>query len=77
MLINEAIKTVMKESKFTQKRMADLLGLNSAQQVGSSLSVTNWTFNKAVKYLDMLGYKVVIKPKSKRELDDEIIITGE
>lgn len=62
MKINKAIIAIMREKKFTQKMMASAIGKPSANAVGSRLSSTNMTFDRAQEMLEVLGYEIVIQP---------------
>lgn len=63
MLINEAIKKIMKEQKVSQITMAESIGKKRASDVGSRLLSRNMTFDRAIEMLSVLGYEVTIQPR--------------
>lgn len=63
MVINEAIRTIMREKKVTQKAMAECIGKKSPNEIGSKLNSKNMTFDKAIEMLSVMGYEVVVQPR--------------
>jgi len=65
MLINEIIKTTMKEKGFTQLSMAKAIGKTNATDVSARLASKNMTFSKAIEMLEVMNYEVIVQPKPK------------
>lgn len=63
MLINMAIRSIMKEKKVTLLAMATSIGKKRANDVAARLTSENMTFNSAIEMLSVLGYEVVIQPR--------------
>ena len=76
MLINEAIKKVMKTKGITQQKMADMLGLEVGQRtIANKLSRTNMTTEMILMFLNAMDYELVIKPKQRgKRSENEILI---
>ena len=75
MLINKAIRFVMREKNVTLLTMAKMLGKTRGNDISSRLVNKNMSFDKAVEMLDVLGYEIVIqerKPGARRA--DQIVI---
>lgn len=64
MTVSEAIRTAMKESNITQNDLAELMGYNSQGTIGNALRSNNFTTNTFLRWLDKLGYEVVVQPKT-------------
>jgi transcriptional regulator with XRE-family HTH domain len=77
MLVNEAIKFIMKQKGITQQKIADMLGLVVGQRVVTNkLATKNMTMKTALMFLDALDYELVIKPKTRgKRKEGEILIT--
>lgn len=65
MNISDAIKHAMKEKNVSQTQMAKILDVGAGNYVSARLSKKNWTFDNAIKYLDILGYEIIIRPVSR------------
>lgn len=77
MRINNAIRKIMKDSKFTQQRMADILGKKHAKEIGSRLMSKNMSFDRALEMLDALGYEIVVQPVTAgQRKEGAIVIDG-
>ncbi len=63
MLINEAIKKIMKDQKVSQITMAESIGKKRGNDVSSRLCSRNMTFDRAIEMLSVLGYEVTIQPR--------------
>jgi DNA-binding helix-turn-helix protein len=74
MRIQEAMKNIMKERKITQQRIA--YSLNTTQSsVNDRLNRGNISLESSLKILNVLGYEMVIQPKSSgRRKDGQIVI---
>lgn len=64
MLINDAIRNLMKDNGVTQMIMAINLGRKRATDVGSMLDSKNMTCNQAIKMLSTMGYELVIQKRT-------------
>lgn len=62
MKINKAISKIMKQTGFTQIRMAHAIGKSKATDISSRLNHGNMSFDKAVEMLSVLGYEIVVQP---------------
>ena len=76
MLVNEAIKQVMKKKGITQQKMGEILDIKSGQRVVTNrLATKNMTIETVLMFLDAMDYELVIKPKSRgKRKEDEILI---
>lgn len=61
MVINEAIRCVMKESGVTHKMMADALRMKRGTDVSARLNSKNMTFDRAIEMLSVCGYEVIVQ----------------
>lgn len=75
MLINEAIKKVMKDKKVTQQMMAKALGKKRTSDIAARLSYSNMSVPSIIEMLEVLGYELVIQEvKSGKRREDQIVI---
>ena len=76
MKINEALHGLMKQKGFTQTQMGEFLKISGGQRVISrKLKTENWQTDSVIEFLDILGYELVIKPKSRgKRSESEILI---
>lgn len=75
MLVNEAIKKIMKEKRVTQQMMANALGKKKANEIGARLNYPNMSIPSIVEMLEVLGYELVIQEvKSGKRREDQIVI---
>lgn len=73
--INNVIRTIMKECKITQQRMAIAIGKTRPTFVSSRLDTANMTFDKAIEMLNVCGYEVVVqKRKQGKRPDDQYLV---
>lgn len=63
MLISDTVKEVMKVTRTTQTRLAELMGYKSQGTVGNALKA-RLSAEMLVQWLDKLGYEVVVQPKT-------------
>ncbi len=63
MVINRAIRSIMREKKVTLKAMGECLGKKSPNGIASKLTSKNMTFDAAIDMLSVLGYEVVVQPR--------------
>ena len=61
---NEAIKKIMKDNHFKQEQIAKATGKTSARAVGSLLNTENLSANSIIEILDVMGYELVMQPKT-------------
>ena len=72
MQINEAIKDIREKLGIKQITLAKAVGKEKATSVSSQLSKSNLTFETANKYLEAMGYEIIVRPaKQGRRADDE------
>ena len=64
MTASEVIRNAMKEGDVTQNDLAELMGYNSQGTIGNALRSNNFTTNIFLRWLDKLGYEVVVQPKT-------------
>lgn len=64
--INDAIRRIMKENKFTLAMMAECIGKNRPNDVSARLASGNLTFNSAIEMLEKMGYEVTVQRKPER-----------
>lgn len=78
MVINKAIKKVMKEKKITSSMMATMVGKGSGKEVQARLGCRNMTVNSILDYISVMGYELVIQEKRVgKKRDDQIVIDHE
>lgn len=78
MKVNSAIRKVMKETKITQTRLAEILGEKHQSVISERLRQNNISINLAMEMLDVMGYELVIQPKKPgRRPEGQILITME
>lgn len=65
MTINNIIRTIMKEKKFSQQSMANAIGKDRPNDVSARLASKNMTFDRAIEMLSVLGYEVVVQERRK------------
>ena len=77
MKASTAIKKIMKQTGWTQTKMAKAIGAKAQNVIAMRLSRSNMTFDTAQEMLDKMGYEIVIQPVStgKRE-EGAIVIDG-
>ena len=63
MLIPEVIRSVMKITNTTQKRLADMCGNKSQGSIGMALN-SKIMANTMLKWFDKMGYEVIVQPKT-------------
>ena len=74
-VINDLIRTIMKECKITQQRMAYAIGKTRPTYVSSRLDTANMTFDTAIEMLNICGYEVVVqKRKQGKRPDDQYLV---
>ena len=64
MKMREAILSVMKEKKISQTALAKMLGYPHQSTIAGRLNVKNMSVNSSIEMLDMLGYDLVVRPRS-------------
>ena len=75
MLINKAIREIMKEKKMSLSAMAEALGKGKGNDISARLNHDNMSFDKAVEMLNVLSYEIVIQEKKQGgRRADQIII---
>ena len=71
----EIIRKIVAEKGVSQKSLATMLGYRSQGSIGSLLTKKDITSNNAAKFLDVLGYEIVVRPKTVgRKRDGEIVV---
>ncbi len=77
MKINKAISKIMKDNGFKQIQMAKAIGKSRPNDVSARLANDNMSFDKAIEMLDVLGYEVVVQPKTAgQRKEGAIVIDG-
>lgn len=66
----EAIKMIMIEKKITQKDAAIELGLKSNATLSERINHKNISAKNLTEILDILGYELVIQPKTEGDRPD-------
>ena len=75
MLINKAIREIMKVKKMSLSAMAEALGKGKGNDISARLNHSNMSFDKAVEMLTVLGYEIVIQEKKQgSRRADQIVI---
>lgn len=76
MTIAETIKAIMKESKTTQVKLAEMAGLSGSSSVAMALT-RDMTTSTVVKFCEAMGYEVVIqKKKPGRRAEGQYVVDG-
>ena len=73
MVISETVKEVLRNTKTTQARLAELMGYKSQGTVGNALKA-RLSAEMLVQWLDKLGYEVVVQPKTQGKRKDGAIV---
>lgn len=71
---NEAIRKIMKETKFTQSQIAIAIGKPGGNAVGSLLCTENLSANTMVDILNVMGYELVMQPKTQGQRKEGSIV---
>ena len=75
MLINKAIREIMKKKEVTLLAMAKSLGKDKGNDISARLNHGNMSFGKAVEMLDVLGYEIVVQERKQgSRRADQIVI---
>lgn len=75
MLINKAIRDVMKKKGTSLLSMAQALGKEKGNDISARLNHGNMSFDKAVEMLDVLGYEIIIQERKQgSRRADQIVI---
>ena len=61
---NEIIRRIINASGLKHETLAKALGIAGRNNFAARLNQKNMTFDTAIKILDVLGYEVVIEPKT-------------
>lgn len=73
MIISETVKEVLRETRTTQSRLAELMGYKSQGTVGNALKA-RLSAEMLVQWLDKLGYEVVVQPKTSGKRKEGAIV---
>ena len=74
-LINKAIRDLMKKKDVSLLAMAKSLGKEKGNDISARLSHSNMSFDKAVEMLNILGYEIVIQERKQgSRRADQIVI---
>lgn len=74
MIVNDAIRNIMKENGVTQQVMAINTGRKKPNEVGSALNSKNMTCNQVIKMLSTMGYELVIQKRTSGKRPDGQIV---
>lgn len=75
MSVIEIIRSIIAEKGLAQKTLANMLGYKSQGTIGKFLTSRDMSANTAAKFLDVLGYEIVVRPKTAgRKRDGEVVI---
>jgi hypothetical protein len=75
MLINKAIREIMKKKEVSLLAMAKSLGKDKGNDISARLNHGNMSFDKAVEMLDVLGYEIVVQERKQgSRRADQIVI---
>lgn len=78
MVVNKAIKAIMKSKRITSRMMAAMVGKKSAKEVQARLSTRNMTVDSILDYLSVMGYELVIQEKrAGKRREDQIVVDHE
>lgn len=78
MKANEIVKSLIKQSDFTQTTLAKAMGYNNQSSIANRLNKNDMGVSLLAKMLDVLGYDLVIQPKKRgRKAEDQFIIEPE
>lgn len=62
--VNKAIREIMRSKGVTLQSMAKSIKKEEAKEVSSRLGSKNMTFDKAIEMLSVMGYEVVVQPRT-------------
>ena len=78
MKANEIVKSLIKQSDFTQTTLAKAMGYNNQSSIANRLNKNDMGVSLLAKMLDVLGYDLVIQPKKPgRRPDGQFVIDAE
>lgn len=78
MKANEIVKSLIKQSDFTQTTLAKAMGYNNQSSIANRLNKNDMGVSLLAKMLDVLGYDLVIQPKKPgRRPDGQFVIDTE
>lgn len=63
MLVNKAIRQIMKNERITLQTMAFSIGKEKGNDVSARLNYSNMKMNTVIEMLNVMGYEVVIQKK--------------
>ena len=73
MIISEAVKEVLRTTRTTQARLAELMGYKSQGTVGNALKA-RLSAEMLIQWFDKLGYEIVVQPKTQGKRKDGSIV---
>lgn len=72
-----AIKKIIKQTGWTQLKLADAIGVKGQSVIAQRLAQENLSIKNALELLTPMGYEIVFRPVSGNEQgNDEYIIDG-
>lgn len=74
MIVNEAIKKIMKDTNTRQQTLADNVGFTRATDVGRKLCIDNMTTNTVIRLVNAMGYELVIQKRTSGKRPDGQIV---
>ena len=71
----DAIKKILKENNLTQLDVATALELNTPSTISRLLNRDGGRVARIIDILDVIGYELAVRPKTKGDWPDEYVLT--
>ena len=76
MKVSEAIKEAMRQTKTSQKMLAERIGVKNQSTIAMRLKQESIGVNNVIEMLDAIGYEMVIQEKKRgRRAEGQMVIT--
>ena len=62
--VGDAVKDIMKKTKTTQCKLAELTGGKSQPTIAKSINSNNMKVQTLLEMLDIMGYEMILQPKN-------------
>ena len=71
----DAIKKILKENNLTQQDVATALEMNTPSTISRLLNRDGGRVARIIDILDVIGYELAVRPKTKENWPDEYVLT--
>lgn len=70
--VKNVLKQAMKESKITQKQLAEELGIKSQSAISDKLNRGTMSIATFIEMLDIMGYELIVRKKSSPDIEIKV-----